>query len=589
MNPPSKRPLKSRLSAFSERARQTYCHFPYGSGAKPSLSRRGTAKVLTLLFFLLAIFPSLAGPKDPDTYNAVEQILTNRLPIVVDNLLDVNRRLNSVELKLGTLSNQPASAPANLPAPQMDMRAITQSISSTITELNKGTLNQVTQVMTAQWSKLTNELAATISAHIPKATSNSDANISESLSNLNRNVSLLLSRNSGAGNQAAQPSAGSVAAMDGNFMLWGITLGVISLATLGAIFWLFGVTQIASKRIEAVYQAAGQIYNLVRESGAQNAAEQAEALLQRIQQQTTRVQEHTTQRANAILQQAENQAEDTRERLLAALNDFRAEARNTASLIEQKLSSAQLEPLSRGAERLSKTLDVFEGRLEATRNVFTNFEHASTQLKQQIEERKHLETLEQEAKDKLHLLEQQRSALLEARHSLQSERSEVLRQDGEMNRALWPAAFLNGALGAWRERIMDGVIEGDLPATTLWLSMVQVGVLCRQPSPALPQIAAALHNMSVEAHRYWKLGSDDFNDTTIRWRDEFNALVASRGLALQIQAIHPDDRFDGDRMVCAEGSSNSRLAVKVPLSWAIMDRSNPERPKVLHHALVLTA
>jgi hypothetical protein len=372
-------------------------------------------------------------------------------------------------------------------------------------------------------------------------------------------------------------------------MLWGITLGVISLASLGAIFWLFGVTQIASKRVEAVYQAAGQIYNLIRENGAQNAAEQAEAMLQRIQQQTTRAQEQTTQRANAILQQAENQAAHTQEKLLAAINEFRAEARNIATLLEQTLSSAKLAPLSQGAERLSKTLDVFEGRLEATKNVFNDFEHASAQLKQQLEERKHLETLEQEAKDKLHLLEQQRSALLEARHSLQSERSEVVRQDGEINKALWPAAFLNGALGTWRKRIMDGVIQGDLGATTLWLAMVHVGVLCRQPSPALPQIAAALHNMSVEAHRYWKDGSDDFNDTTIRWRDEFNALVASRGLPLQIQAIHPEDRFDGDRMVCAEGSSNSRLAVKEPLSWVIMDRSNSERPKVLHHGLVLTA
>src|SRR5207248_3314109 len=80
-----------------------------------------------------------------------------------------------------------------------------------------------------------------------------------------------------------------------------------------------------------------------------------------------------------------------------------------------------------------------------------------------------------------------------------------------------------------------------------------------------------------------------FSRLAIRWRDEFNALVASRGLPLQIQAIHPEDRFDGDRMVCAEGSSNSRLAVKEPLSWVIMDRSNPERPKVLHHGLVLTA
>src|SRR4029077_16464249 len=244
--------------------------------------------------------------------NAVQQILRKRLPIVVENLLDVNRRLGAVELKLSNLSNQPA--PAHVPAPQIDMRAITQAISSTAIEMNRSTLNQVTQVMTAQWSKLTNELAATIVANIPNASPDSSAKISESLSNLNRNVSFLLSMNSSQGTQPAQPNAGAKSAgFDSNFMLWGITLGVISLASLGAIFWLFGVTQIGSKRIEAVYQAVGQIYNLVREGGAQNAAEQAEAMLQRIQRQTARAQEQTTQRANAILQQAENQAAHTQE------------------------------------------------------------------------------------------------------------------------------------------------------------------------------------------------------------------------------------------------------------------------------------
>jgi hypothetical protein len=327
----------------------------------------------------------------------------------------------------------------------------------------------------------------------------------------------------------------------------------------------------------------------MKEGGAQNAAEQADAVLQRIQQQATRTQEQTTQRANSILQQAENQAADTQEKLVALINEFRAEARNTAQLLEQKLSSAQLAPLSAGAERLTKTLDVFEGRLESTKNVFSNFEQASLQLKQELEERKHLELLEREVKDKLLLLEQQHAALSQERHSLENQRNEALRQDGEIQKALWPAAFLDGPLGVWRKRITDGVVKGDLSATTLWLAMIQVEVLCRQQSPAVPQIAAALHNMSVEAHRFWKAGTDDFNDTTFRWRDEFNSLVASRRLPLQIQAVHPDDPFDGDRMVCAEGSSNSRLAVKEPLSWVIMDRSNPERPKVLHHGLVLTA
>jgi hypothetical protein len=547
-----------------------------------------------MLFCLSVQLPASAAPRDPETYSAVQQLLTNKFPIITDNLLDLSRRLGAVELKLNSITNQPASAPASVAAPPVDTRAVTQAVSSAMTEFSKGAINQVTQSMAAQWAKLTNDIAATIAASMQKTRANPDAasqNTSETISNLNRNVSLLLSMNSNAAAQAVQPIKGqSREGLGSNFMLWAIILAGLSVASLGAIVWLFRGTQMASKRVEAVYQATGKIYSLMKEGSAQNAAQQAEAMLQRVQQQTAKAQELTTQRANAMLQQAENQASDTQEKLTAIINEFRSEAKNTTQLLEQKLSSAQLEPLSRGAERLSKTLDVFEGRLETTKNVFNNFEHASVQLQQQLEERKHLELLEQEAKDKLLMLEQQRAALLQERQALRTERTEALRLDGEVNKALWPAAFLDeGALGLWRKRIMDGVVKGDLSATTLWLAMIQVEALCRQSSPSLPPIAAALHNMSIEAHRYWRDGADDFNDTTIRWRDEFNSLVVSRGLPIQIQVIHPDDRFDGDRMVCAEGSSNSRLAVKEPLSWVIVDRSNPERPKVLHHGLVLTA
>src|SRR5215467_756766 len=142
MNPHSERQPTPGPGALPPGSRQVHGRFPIASIPMPYSSRLGYGRGLALLFFF-AIFSSLAAPKDPDTYNAVQQILTNRLPIVVDNLLDLNRRLNSVEAKLSTLSNQPSTSPANFPAPQVDMRAITQSISSTITEQNKSTLNQV--------------------------------------------------------------------------------------------------------------------------------------------------------------------------------------------------------------------------------------------------------------------------------------------------------------------------------------------------------------------------------------------------------------------------------------------------------------
>src|SRR5262245_56560440 len=99
MNPYSERPVMSYSSDCLAGSRQGFGRDPYSSIPMPYPVRLRTARVLALLFFL-SIFSSIAAPKDPDTYNAVQQILTNRLPIVVDNLLDLNRRINSVELKL---------------------------------------------------------------------------------------------------------------------------------------------------------------------------------------------------------------------------------------------------------------------------------------------------------------------------------------------------------------------------------------------------------------------------------------------------------------------------------------------------------
>src|SRR5689334_13741360 len=130
MNPHSERQPTSRPGALSARSRQGHGRFSIASIPMSYSRRLGYGRIFALLFFF-SIFSSVAASKDPDTYNAVQQILTNRLPIVVDNLLDLNRRLNSVESKLSTLSNQPSSSSANFPAPQVDMRAITQSISST--------------------------------------------------------------------------------------------------------------------------------------------------------------------------------------------------------------------------------------------------------------------------------------------------------------------------------------------------------------------------------------------------------------------------------------------------------------------------
>lgn len=162
-------------------------------------------------------------------------------------------------------------------------------------------------------------------------------------------------------------------------------------------------------------------------------------------------------------------------------------------------------------------------------------------------------------------------------------------RDQALERALWPAAFRNGgALVPWRQSIVDGVARGDLLSANLLLAIFKFEVLCHQPEPDLSQIGGALHELSLHAHRFWRALPGDFDDIAIRWRDEFNALISRRSLPLEVQAVHPQDRFDTNRMVCAEGSSGSRLYVSEPLSWIVLDKSNPAAPRVLRHGVVLT-
>jgi hypothetical protein len=214
-------------------------------------------------------------------------------------------------------------------------------------------------------------------------------------------------------------------------------------------------------------------------------------------------------------------------------------------------------------------------------------------LKQQMHDKRKLETLERETQQKLASLHQREQALAQERGEFLAEQQKLNREQAERGQALeqvlWPPAFRDGGgLGEWRERITTGASQGDLLATGLMLAIMEFHYLCRQPEPKLPQIGAALRQLSLEAHRFWKETPGDFNDTALRWRDEFNALRASRGWPLEVQAVFPQARFDTDCMVCAEGSSSSRLYVKEPLSWVILDKSNPEKPLVMHHGVMLT-
>ncbi len=229
-----------------------------------------------------------------------------------------------------------------------------------------------------------------------------------------------------------------------------------------------------------------------------------------------------------------------------------------------------------------------EERLNQMTTVFSDIESASEELKKQLQERECLETLEAELEQKLAALKEREQSLNEDTQFPCKEQSLEQQRHGVLDKAAWPAVFCeDGALCSWRHTILDCVAREDICATGLLLTLIKFEILCRQPEKNAQQIATALHDISLEAHKFWQ-GKGEFNDIAIRWRDGFNALLVERKVPIEVQAVYPQDRFDINCMVCAEDSSDSRLYVKEPLSWVILDKTNAEQPKVLRHGVVVT-
>jgi hypothetical protein len=162
-----------------------------------------------------------------------------------------------------------------------------------------------------------------------------------------------------------------------------------------------------------------------------------------------------------------------------------------------------------------------------------------------------------------------------------------LRTDGKLQKeAGWPEAFHTGnSLEAWRDIITTDANHHDPVCVKLRDELLEFEAVIKQSSPSPERAAEALYNLSIDAHRLWRDKTDqDFVNTCILWRDSFNHMVAKRGLPLKIRAAFPNEPFDIDYMVVSDGSSDSRLYVKQPLSWIILSDTN----KVLHRGLMLT-
>jgi hypothetical protein len=394
------------------------------------------------------------------------------------------------------------------------------------------------------------------------------ATIKQAVNDLNAKVAQFAPPASASPNPPEPPSGKEA---NRGVLWWAIPVLALSLVNTGAVISLFRVVRGGSVPRGTVSQSA----RANRAAGEGNGWPEV------------------SQKIETMLRQAQAQAAETQKQLAGVLDQLRAEVQRLGGSPDRVPAAEQGAPMTQPSEKISQILSTLKERVEEMNHVCHQTGEAAMDLKQQMHDKRKLEALERELQQKLASLHQREQALAREREQFLAEKQKLDREQAEhgqaLEQALWPAPFRDGAgLGEWRERITTSAGQGDLPATGLMLAIMEFQYLCRQPEPKLPQIGAALRQLSLEAHSFWKDQPGDFNDTALRWRDEFNALLANRAWPLEVQAVFPQARFDTNCMVCAEGSSSSRLYVKEPLSWVILDKSNPEKPVVMHHGVMLT-
>jgi hypothetical protein len=428
---------------------------------------------------------------------------------------------------------------------------------------------------------------------------------------------------------------------------WGIPLLGLLLVSAGLSLWLLKTLRMELSAARAQFMdGLSQLQDKLLQLGPKTEPSKAEAVLNRVREQGTEMQQQALDQVHRVIEGARAQSATVRQGLEDAIARFDNQTRRFAAALEQKLSGANLEALSRRAEEFNSLLAALEHRLELIHPGLDHLETSETHVQNQPEAavtqehnteqnlrdqlrkteedlgrlRADLTLARQEAegakakakeleetvamlvaegeanrsmrsaleKEKLEALELARAQHARELAELQRQNEEALKPPRPQDDTGWPEIFLEGRpLAPWRVLIGDAARQEDLLAFDLECALKRFEVLCRQPQPAVREIADTLRQLSLLAHRFWGAHPGDFATNALRWRDEFNLLITGRSLPLAVQAIHPNAPFDTDFMICPQGSSGSRQYVKEPLSWVILDKSNPAAPKVLHHGLVL--
>ncbi|HZZ57654.1 MAG TPA: hypothetical protein VFE31_07470 [Opitutaceae bacterium] len=162
------------------------------------------------------------------------------------------------------------------------------------------------------------------------------------------------------------------------------------------------------------------------------------------------------------------------------------------------------------------------------------------------------------------------------------------------SRHLWPAQFMDpeSPLSRWRF-LLESHLDGPHPALPVLGGMLGLRALLARPGAIPSEIAAAAFRLSESLYAYWQslteLSTDDCQQASAAWLEIIRSLIAPLAPRLELREVLPSARIDLDLMHPVREGPGNHLNVADVFSWAVLDRSLGDRPKVLHRALVASS
>ncbi|HEY3756717.1 MAG TPA: hypothetical protein VGL42_11260 [Opitutaceae bacterium] len=162
------------------------------------------------------------------------------------------------------------------------------------------------------------------------------------------------------------------------------------------------------------------------------------------------------------------------------------------------------------------------------------------------------------------------------------------------SRHLWPAEFLDpeSPLSRWRF-LLESHLDSPYPALPVLGSLLGLRAILARPSASPAEVAAAAFRLSEALHAYWQslsdLSADDCQQASAAWLQLVRSLIGAVAPRLELREVLPSARIDLDLMHPVREGPGNHLNVADVFSWAVLDRSAGDRPKVLHRALVASS